>query len=295
MTIHIPYLHELYLYLEDTQHVQKQTQTDYHKVLSSFYRFLQFEQKNYLEPINISSSDIRKYITYLLDEKQLKISTVNKHISKIKGYFDFLERIGKVGVDPAAKLKRLPNQNQRKWIPIQQIQEIEQQVISDMTINPLDKAIIILASNGVRTAQMSSEDFIDSLSFKNNQVTVNLNSFQINITGIAASYITELFHETEKFRSLFGTKHLFFMRKNGYIDAENQYSPMKTIDFSPKVNRLSRKIGISFTLKAIEQGFVFHKLDTYGFKNVNELQKHLGLNDINFRSILDAYKLSKTE
>ncbi|CAM4415789.1 hypothetical protein BAMA_04960 [Bacillus manliponensis] len=112
MTIHIPYLPELLLFLEETQCVQKRTQTDYQKVLSSFYNFLQLEQKNYLEPINISTSDIRKYITYLVEEKQLKISTVNKHISKIKGYFDFLERIGKVGVDPAAKLKRLPNQNQ---------------------------------------------------------------------------------------------------------------------------------------------------------------------------------------
>ncbi|CAM4415761.1 hypothetical protein BAMA_04955 [Bacillus manliponensis] len=142
---------------------------------------------------------------------------------------------------------------------------------------------------------MASEDFICSLAFKNNQVIISLNSFQVNITGIAASYIKDIYYETEKFRSLSGTNHLFFMRKNGYTDEKNQYSPMKTIDFSPKVNRLSQKIGINFTLKAVEQGFVFHKLDTYGFENVNELQKHLGLSDINFRSILEAYKLSRTE
>lgn len=85
---------EKYLsYLEYQRHYSKYTVDNYQKDLEDYLAYLEREHLHYLK---IEYSDIHFYLTYLTDEKKEKSSTICRHLSALRGFYNFLVKEEKV-------------------------------------------------------------------------------------------------------------------------------------------------------------------------------------------------------
>ena len=80
-------------YLEYQRHYSKYTIDNYQKDLEDYFLYLKRENLSYLK---IQYSDIRFYLSYLKEEKCAKATTINRHLSALRGFYQFLLREGKV-------------------------------------------------------------------------------------------------------------------------------------------------------------------------------------------------------
>ena len=104
-------------------------------------------------------------------ERDKSISTVNKELSIIKTFFNYLWEINKVPVDPAVKIKRLKIEKALKVVtPYDEILSILQKAMSNQQYSKLRKAIFLLAVKGLKTAdfRFKKEDVEDRIEDNNN-------------------------------------------------------------------------------------------------------------------------------
>ena len=64
----------------------------YQKDLESFFIFVQDNKKDYL---NLTREDVLDYLKYL-DQKKLKNSTISRHISALRSFYNYLVNEGKI-------------------------------------------------------------------------------------------------------------------------------------------------------------------------------------------------------
>jgi site-specific recombinase XerD len=96
-------------YLEE-QGKSHQTIKDYQLVVQIFFRYLDKKYKRDKELYEINPSDIKDFLNYKLETGN-NPSTVNKYLSILRVFFDYLWQIGKVSIDPVMKIKSIPINN----------------------------------------------------------------------------------------------------------------------------------------------------------------------------------------
>lgn len=174
----------------------EETVKSYEKVILQFFSYIQCNYQSNKEPFQISSKDIKNYLE-VQREKDKTISTINKEMAILKTLFNYLWEIDKVPVDPAVKIKRYIVENPPKVeVTFEEVEDILSKVLLNKGYSKLRKAIFLLATKGLKTAdfRFKKEDVKESV--EEEKVTIKLRNRTIAIEGNEASYFQEYFYET---------------------------------------------------------------------------------------------------
>lgn len=79
--------------LEYQRHYSQYTVDNYQKDILEYLDFLEREGLHYLK---IEYSDLKYYLAYLSEEKKEKATSINRHLSALRGFYNFLLKEGKV-------------------------------------------------------------------------------------------------------------------------------------------------------------------------------------------------------
>ncbi|QAS54798.1 tyrosine-type recombinase/integrase [Halobacillus litoralis] len=139
-------------YLEDKNKSQN-TIAGYLKTIHLFFSFIDNFYEKQKEPYQISPADIKNFLNSKVKEGN-SIKTVNKHLTILKGFFDYLWRIEKVPVDPAMKIDRfLEEENKGNSLTYDLLKDTLPKVINNHNYTTLRKSIFILSTYGLRSAE----------------------------------------------------------------------------------------------------------------------------------------------
>jgi integrase/recombinase XerC len=101
-------------YLQHEKRFSEHTVLAYRTDISQFYNFLRDQNDDTIDLIDVSYQDVRAWVVELM-LGALNARTVNRKISTLRSFYNFLKRKAVVSVNPTAKIrapkigKRLPN------------------------------------------------------------------------------------------------------------------------------------------------------------------------------------------
>lgn len=191
-----------------------ETVKSYEKVVNQFFTYINITYPNNKEPFQISPSDIRNYLEEQ-QEKEKSISTINKELAIFKTFFNYLWEIDKVPIDPAVKIKRFKVKDKlRIEVTYNQIIDVLNKTLNNQQYSPLRKAIFLLATKGLKTADFRfTKDDVKDLAGEN-KIEIKLKSHNIFLEGSERAFFKEYYHE-----AMFnGSEYLFVTKPHGEIN-----------------------------------------------------------------------------
>ena len=189
----------------------KETVQSYEKVLNQFFIFIKTTYPDNKEPFQISSRDIKSYLE-LQKEKDKSLSTINKELAILKTFFNYLWEINKVPIDPAVKIKRYDTKEKPTIdFPFDELKSLLDKVLKNHDYPPVRKAIFLLATKGMKTAEFRFKRDCVMEYPENEKIVIKLHNRNIQLEGKEASYFQEYFYE-----SMFnGSDYVFLTKKHG--------------------------------------------------------------------------------
>ncbi|MFC4404427.1 tyrosine-type recombinase/integrase [Gracilibacillus xinjiangensis] len=97
-------------FLEE-QGKSQQTIKDYQLVIQLFFQYIDKKYHKEKELYEINPRDIKDFLQAKLDAGN-NSSTVNKYLTILRVFFDYIWQIGKVSIDPVMKIKSIPGKKQ---------------------------------------------------------------------------------------------------------------------------------------------------------------------------------------
>lgn len=186
----------------------RETLISYEKVIGQFFSYLTILYPENKEPFQISSKDIKDYMA-AQEEKEKSPSTINKELTIIKSFFNYLWEIDKVPVDPAVKIKSL---KMKKRVEVktfyEELTNKLEPILSHKEYPIVRKAIFLLALKGLRYSDFlfKKEDVL--ISHLHDQVEITLKHKTILLTENEASIFIEFYNQT-----LFNSSDFVFTSK----------------------------------------------------------------------------------
>lgn len=101
------YLKEFEDYLLLEKNYSEHTINAYLKDFQEFYTFLSCDAP--VDMLSVIYDDVRKWIVFLMEQKKSN-RTINRKLSSLKAYFNFLQKIHIISISPLAKHKTLKQQ-----------------------------------------------------------------------------------------------------------------------------------------------------------------------------------------
>jgi site-specific recombinase XerD len=272
-------------YLENKGY-SDETVRSYQKVLKQFFSFISRTYNKHLEPYEINPLDIKNYLEEQRDREK-SITTINKELAIIKTLFHYLWEINKVPVDPTVKLKRFKvDKNLALDITLSEIREVLKSVLSNPSYTPLRKAIFILATKGLKTAEFrfKKEDVFEVPG--DDSIKIFTKNRKIILKDTEAACFTEYFYESMFNDSdyVFTTKHRD-TEKNGPIQVMSILNHLRVIteDYLPEKST-------PLTLLSIRRAIAY---DLYIKKvPIQQIAKELGIEESSTTNYLK--KLAKS-
>jgi site-specific recombinase XerD len=189
-----------------------ETLKSYQKVIQQFFNYIMNVYPTNKEPFQISPSDIRNFLKEQ-QEKGKSISTINKELAILKTMFHYFWEIDKVPVDPAVKLKRLKvNDAIILEVSYQQIIEVLQHTLQNESYSPLRKAIFLLATKGLKTADFRFKKSDVNDKFMENKVEIQLRNRSIILKGSESSYFQDYYYHEAREN---GSEFVFITKPHG--------------------------------------------------------------------------------
>ncbi len=90
-------------YLGAERNYSSATIESYAKDLSMFQEFLE-EQNPDSSWTAVEAGDVREWVIYLLDERKMEASSVNRRLSALRSFYKYLRRVGLVSINPMEKV-----------------------------------------------------------------------------------------------------------------------------------------------------------------------------------------------
>lgn len=90
-------------YLGAERNYSSATIESYAKDLSMFQEFLE-EQNPDSSWTAVEAEDVREWVIYLLDERKMEASSVNRRLSALRSFYKYLRRVGLVSINPMEKV-----------------------------------------------------------------------------------------------------------------------------------------------------------------------------------------------
>lgn len=269
-------------YLEDEGYSPKTVET-YVDVVNVFFQHLDKTYKRKKELYEISPKDIKDFLEELLNQGS-KVSTVNKHLTILKGFFDYLWERDKIPIDPAAKIKRY---QKREIKPLaytyEQLLELQPKVLQK-DYSFLRKSVFILALRGLRTADFQfTKDCVEE---KSGVVHIKQKKLTIILEGLEAECFMRYYYE-----SLFNESDYVFVTKKHSgeiipIHKESLYTHLNIItkDF---------KIRPRLSLNGIRHARVYYLHKKKGY-TVDDIAKTFGIQKTSAANLI-KFSLERAE
>ena len=257
-----------------------ETVKSYDRVCKQFFLFLKNTYLANKEPFQISPADIKNYLEEQLD-KEKSISTINKELAILKTLFNFLWEIDKVPVDPAVKLKRYKNKDTLKIeVPYQQIMEILNKTFNNKNYSPLRKAIFLLATKGLKTADFRFKKDDVNISMAENKVEINLKNRTISLVGKEAYFFKVYYDET----MMKSSEYVFVTKQHG-VKTGGPIQVMSILHHLRDISKDYLQEGVqTLTLISIRRALAY-----YLYANKDSIQmiaKELGIEEISASNYL---------
>ncbi len=145
---------EKYLsYLKYQRQYAKDTLLNYQIDLEEYLVFLKKEEVLYL---NVETSDIRFYLSYIKEEKKNKNRTVNRKLSAIRGFYSFLEQEEKINTNPFKMVKNLKIEKMLpRYFEYHELQELFSSIDISTSLGLRDRTILeVLYTTGIRVGEL---------------------------------------------------------------------------------------------------------------------------------------------
>lgn len=186
----------------------QETITSYEKVIGQFFSFLTTLYPENKEPYQISSKDIKNYMM-AQEKKEKSPSTINKELTIIKSFFNYLWEIDKVPVDPAVKIKSIKI---KKHVEVktfyEELNNILEPILNHRDYPVIRKVIFVLAIKGLKYSDFLFKKDKVLVSNLDDQVEITLNHKIILLKEKEASVFIEFYNQ-----SLFNSSNFVFTSK----------------------------------------------------------------------------------
>jgi len=243
----MPYGYKKYL---EYQQKSKETVKDYLKTVNMFFRFIDNKYGNNYEMYKVATSDVREFLKNKLDDGNSK-TTVNKHLTILKNFFDYLWKIEKVPIDPIAKLKHFKHQTERpNLITYEALLKLLPDVLKNVNYTNLRKSIYILAIYGLNISDFHFKkgDVLD----KGDSVEIILkNRPPIELNERRAEIFLSYYNE-----SIFnGTDYVFVTKK-----MDQTFVPIEVMSVHYHLNEISEDYSLPSKLSpnVIRHSFTYY-------------------------------------
>lgn len=139
-------------YLEDNGKSQE-TVKSYTKVINMFIAYLDTEHGKDYEMYEVKTRDIRGYLESKRAANNVP-ATLNKHLTVLKSFFDYLWQIEKVPINPTTKMKSYKaTDNEIGLLDYEILLEIKPYVLKNPNYSIKRKALFILLLHGIRYSE----------------------------------------------------------------------------------------------------------------------------------------------
>lgn len=132
--------------------MSERTIGDYISLVEQFFGYLDSTHKEEpLELYEIQTRHIREFLLKKLKQDNNELSTINKNLTILKKFFNFLWESNQIPIDPTTKIKHKKiNDEKSLIIPYEILLDILPQVINNKKYSNLKKIIYLLALHGFR-------------------------------------------------------------------------------------------------------------------------------------------------
>ena len=214
-------------YLKAERNKSDRTVTLYGDALADFKMFYEGLGEGW-DWNTVTSDVVREWVVYLLDNKEMKASTVNLNLSALRTFYHYLKRLGKIKQNPMA---RVVGPKKDKALPVfvkdgDMDRLLDEEKFDDSFSGVLERTVLLtLYLTGMRRAELVGLEDKD-IDFTSSQLKVTgkrnkqrLVPFGNELETSLREYI-ELRDETFPERT---TKKLFVSKKGVAITAEKVY------------------------------------------------------------------------
>lgn len=253
------------------------------QLIRSLLAYVNHTYKKSVEPHEIRPIDIKNFLEKQRQEDDLKDGTINRKISTIKNWFDFMWKIDKIPYDFMPKFElptKLDIRGGEIDVDYSYLLSKKYEILTSQKILLYGKMLFLLYIRGFRVRDIV-EITIDQIVDNGDIITIILNKdngYQQKavFTDIEIPIILGCIE-----RAIFrGTDYLLSSK------VDNKYVPLQLGSFKDFLYSIKEELGTSFRSEQIRFAYV-HYLYTYENKTVEELQEILG---VSLKSISSTLK-----
>ncbi|MEY8742054.1 tyrosine-type recombinase/integrase [Bacillales bacterium AN1005] len=273
----------------------RETLISYEKVIGQFFSYLTILYPENKDPFQISSKDIKNYMV-AQEEKEKSPSTINKELTIIKSFFNYLWEIDNVPVDPAVKIKSLKI---KKRVEVktfyEELTNKLEPILSHKEYPMVRKTIFLLALKGLKYSDFlfKKEDVL--ISQLDDQVEITLKHKTILLKENEASIFIEFYNQ-----SLFKSSDFVFTSKiyTKREDDDNQekYGPIQLMTILNHLKVISSDFNFGENLNlTIFRKSLAHYMYTKEKESLQTIARRLGVEENTASSYLKFITESTAE
>jgi len=280
MTFKFNFTYDFEQYLIHERKFSPTTLNQYTYTVEMFFNHLKHKyKKSFIDPIEVQPKDIRGFLEERITAGT-SISTVNRYVSNIKTFFDYLWSKGKIVIDPAVKIERFKvDRRGVKHVEYSNVIKMFPTIVNSHKYPVILKAIYVLAMHGFRAKEFH---ILKSEVFEEDQdIFIRTPKRSIVLKGEEASIF-----RTHFYNSLFdSSEYVFTTKKNstgGFapIEYESLYMYIGYI-------RSDFNLAVTFNLENIRISYAYY---LYRKKNytVDDLAEELGIQRLSAAGLLET-------
>ncbi|MGN7299755.1 tyrosine-type recombinase/integrase [Ferdinandcohnia sp. SAFN-114] len=235
----------------------------YRKSIDLFYAFIDKKYGKEKAVFEINPSDIKGFLQDKIEQGN-SLKTVNKHLTILKGFFDYLWNKDIVMVDPAVKISRYKViETKVNVMDYSFLLELLPKVLTNPDYNALRKSIFILALKGLRVSDFQIQK--DNVIEKGNIVQLDLKKRIVMLVDDEKSYFIEYYYE-----SIFnGSDYVFVTKKH-----KENIVPIEIMSIYTHLNAISNDYQLpqKLSLNDIRTSYAYylHANKNYSVQKISE-------------------------
>ena len=163
------YIYDFLDYIRVERNYSDYTELSYETDLDNYYKYLKTKRINFK---NITYKQITIYTKYLKEEKELNSTSINRHLSAIRSFYNYLVLKGICVSNP---FKQVSSLKKPMMLPnFMKYSEFEQMINScdDSSLGIRNRCLLeLLLSTGARIGEIIKIE-VDDINFSNNEIKV---------------------------------------------------------------------------------------------------------------------------
>ena len=150
-----------------------ETITTYNSTVNDFFSVLDYLLPSELEVFEIQARHIKMYLDYIEKSRGTSISTINRNITILKKFFDYLWESNQISIDPMSKIRRKKESKYKESkLDYQLLINLKTDILNNSNIDLLSKVIYIFALRGFTQSEMRVKK--DDIYFLDDKVIINV-------------------------------------------------------------------------------------------------------------------------